>query len=374
MKKMIKKMKNSPAGEILQELRWISGYGRKYLWAIGWYIFLGVLGTALGLTASVISKDVIDIVTGHQTGYVVWAAVAFVSMQLVKILLSVVAGRISAKVQLRVSQEIRADVFRKIMLAQWEPLSGYHSGDLITRSGRDTDTVAGSVMSWVPSLLVNSLQLIGTFLVLFWFDSTLAFLALASAPATLLVSGFMAKRIRKHSKQMRQISSEITAFQAESFQNIQFIKAFNAVDQYSQKLSDIQKKQKKATLEYNRFSILSSAFLSTLGMVMGGVCFFWSVYRLWGGHITFGEMTLFLQLSGSLSGAFGALVSLVPSAISAATAAGRIMGITLLPAEKTAPSAQAEKILSTGETVQVAAENVDFSYILGEPVFVQAQF
>ena len=152
IKRLIQKIKDGTAMEILQELRWINRYSRRYLWAIGWYILLGVLGTGIVLATSIISKDIIDIVTGYRTGHVVRAAVLYIAMQLTTICLKAVTSRISVKVQLRVSQELRADIFKKIMRAQWEPLSAYHSGDLLTRSSRDTDTVAGSIMSWVPLL------------------------------------------------------------------------------------------------------------------------------------------------------------------------------------------------------------------------------
>ena len=368
MKRLIQKIKDGTALQVWQELRWINAYSRRYWWAIAWYILLGILGTGLTLGASVVSKDIIDIVTGYQTGYAVQAAVIYVVMQLTTIGLKAITDRISAKVQLRVSQELRAEVFHKIMRAQWEPLSAYHSGDLLTRSSRETDTVAGSVMSWIPSLVVNSLQFVATFLILFWFDKTLALLALASAPITLGVSWILAKQIRKHSKQVRKIGSETTAFHTEAFRNIRFIKAFHAVDTYREKLDRLQKKQKEATLEYNHFSVITSSFMSLLGVVVGGVCFLWSAYRLWGNHITFGQMTLFLQLSGSLSGAFGALVALVPAAISAATAAGRIMEITQLPAEEITDQAQVDHILQTGSGVEIKAENVSFTYRFGKEV------
>lgn len=374
IKRLLRKMKDGTAAQILQELRWIAGYGRQYVWAIVWYILLGVLGTALGLAASVISKDIIDIVTGHQQGLVVQAAVAYVVMQLTAIGLGAITQRISARVQLRVGQTLRADIFRKIMHAQWEPLSEYHSGDLLTRCSRDTDTVAGSVIGWVPSLTVSGLQFIGTFLVLFWFDSTLALLALASAPLTLVLSGVLVKRIRKHSQKMREIGSETMAFHAEAFRNIRFIKAFHAVDMYCDKLANIQKKQKDATLDYNKFSVITSSCLSLVGMVVGGVCFLWGAYRLWDNHITFGEMTLFLQLSGSLSGAFSALVSLVPAAVSAATAAGRIMEITELPTEEIHQAEEAEHLLHTDNGVGVQAQNVSFTYRSGREVFQNIQF
>ena len=373
IKGLIQKIKDGTAMQILQELRWIGTYSRRYAWAICWYILLGILGTVITLVASVISKTIIDIVTGYQTGYAVQAAIVYVIMQLAVIALKAATSRMSAKVQLRVTQDLRADIFGKIMRAQWEPLSAYHSGDLLTRSGKDTDTVASGAIGWIPSLTINLLQFAGTFLVIFWFDRTLALLALASAPVTLLLSGFLAKRIRKHSRQMRQIGSETSAFHTEAFRNIQFIKAFHAEDTYCGKLTNIQQKQKDAVLEHNRFSVLTSSFMSFAGMIIGGVCFLWSAYRLWQQHITFGEMTLFLQLSGSLSGSFSALVSLMPAAITAATAAGRIMEITQLPAEQIHGQEQVEALLKTGN-VGVSVEDVSFSYCSGKEVFQNVQF
>ncbi len=374
IKTLIQKIKDGTALQVLQEMRWIGSYSRRYLWAIGWYILLGILGTVIALTVSVLSKNIIDMVTGFQAGQVLQTAAAYVALQMTTIVLNAATTRISVRVQLRISQELRADIFRKILCAQWEPLSSYHSGDLLTRCSRDTDTVSSSIISWAPSLVINSLQLVGTFLVLFWFDSTLALLALASAPVTLFLSIFLAKRLRKHSRRLRQIGSETTAFHAEAFRNIQFIKAFHAIDIYCGKLTHIQKKHKNVAMEHNRFSVLTSSFLSFVGMVVGGVCFLWSVYRLWGNHITFGEMTLFLQLSSSLSGAFSALVSLVPAAITASTAAGRIMEITQLPSEEIQNQEQVDQLLQTGVGVGIRAENVSFSYKSGKVVFQNVDF
>ena len=42
---------------------------------------------------------------------------------------------------------------------------------------------------------------------------------------------------------------------------------------------------------------------------------------------------MFLQLSGNLTNSFSAIISMAPSVVSIATAAGRIMEITQLPEE-----------------------------------------
>ncbi len=153
----------------------------------------------------------------------------------------------------------------------------------------------------------------------------MAIIALASAPVMVIVSKTLMKKMRDYNKKMRQVSSEVMSFNEESFQNIQSVKAFDLVEFFSNKLRNVQQNYKNVYLDYNKFSVYTSSFMSVVGMFVAYACFGWGVYRLWTGHITFGTMTLFVQLSSQLSSSFKSLVSLVPSAISATTSAGRIM-------------------------------------------------
>ena len=358
--------------EMRRELRWVSRYTYRYRWAVAWYVLLGAVSTLAGLATGLISKQLIDVVTGYDTGAIVWIAVAYVAAQLFHIGLNAVTSRISARVQIRVNQEIRADIFHKILDAEWEGVSRYHSGDLLARSGRDSDAVASSVLGWWPSLIIHLLQFVGAFVLILWYDPTLALMALAGAPITLLGSVFLVRRIRHHNKEMRQIGAEMTAFHSETFQHLQTIKSFGVTDAYFAKLDAVQRKQKDATLKHNLFSVLTSSFSALLGLVVGGVCFFWSVYRLWQKEITYGDMILFLQLAGMLSTAFGSLVGLVPAAINAATAAGRIMAVTDLPAEDRASLPQMDT-LRVDPALSLRVEGVRFAYSDGAAVFEDAR-
>lgn len=148
---------------------------------------------------------------------------------------------------------------------------------------------------------------------------------------------------------------------------MQLIKSFGILDVYSRKLRQLQKRQKTASLKFKKFSVLTSSTMALVGMVVGGLCFFWSVYRLWKGHITFGEMTMFLQLSGVLSGAFRALVGMAPVTISAATAAERVMEVTSLPKEEFLHDAEVQQMLRNGYC-RIKLDHVDFSYTPEFPV------
>lgn len=376
IKKIIKKVKSGMLREIATELKWIYGYGKRYVGAIFWYIFLGVFGTAMGLGAGILSKEIIDGVTSRNLKGLVPAAVLFVLLQLFRIGTNAWTNRISAKINIRVDQEIRADVYDKIMSADWEAMSEYHSGDLLNRVDNDVSSVSSGVLGWIPEFITEMFQFVGTLAVILYYDPTLAGLALLSAPATVLISRMLLGRMRNYNKKMREVSSEVMSFNEESFHNIQVIKSFGLTDFYGQKLREVQKNYREVQLDYNKFSIITSAFMMVVATVASIACYGWGVYRLWGGYITFGTMMLFLQLSASLSQNFSALVSLIPSAVSAATAAGRLMSLTELPKESRADDEAAQTLLDRNKEngISLEAKNLSFSYKTRKDVFINANF
>lgn len=376
IKKLFRKLKQGMLKELVSELVWIYGYGIRYKWAILWYMVLGVFGTAMSFGASIISKNIIDAVTGYNTGGLASAAVFYVAMQLLRIGTNAVSGRISAKIEIKVDQEIRGDIYDKVMQADWEKMSQYHSGDLLNRVDNDVASISSSVLGWVPDFITRLLQFLGALGIILYYDPTLAGLALLSAPVTLIVSRALTKKMRAYNKRMREVSSQVMTFNEESFQNVQVIKSFGLTALYEKKLRQVQKIYRDVRLDYNKFSIVTSAFMSLIGSAVSMVCFGWGVYRLWTGHITYGTMTLFLQMATSLSGSFSSLVYMVPRAISAATAAGRIMAVSELPKEKCENLDQIRDFLEANRSygIQVQVKGMDFSYCTGKKVFQNADF
>ena len=376
LKRIWQKIKEGNLRQVLSELAWIYGYGKRYRSAVTWYIFLGVLGTGMSLMASVLSKNIVDVVTGFHTGALAPAAVFYVSMQLARIGINAWTGRISAKIEVKVDQEIRAEVYDKIMEADWQAMSQYHSGDLLNRMDNDVASVSSSVLGWLPDLVTRLVQFLGALGIILYYDPTLAGLALLSAPVTLVVSRTLMGRMRQYSRQVREVSSQVMMFHEESFQNIQVIKSFGLGGLYSRKLRQVQEDYRQVKLAYNKFSVAASALMSLVGTAVSVACFGWGVYRLWGNYITYGTMILFLQMAGSLSASFGALVKLVPSAISAATAAGRIMAVTELPREDRSQDKEAWELLeeNRADGIRVETRDLVFRYQDGDVVLDGANF
>lgn len=129
-------------------------------------------------------------------------------------------------------------------------------------------------------------------------------------------------------------------------------------------------------MDYNHFSIRKNTLMSLVGTVVTLACFSWSIYRLWSGHITYGTMTLFLQLSGSLAGAFSTLAGLIPGAINAATSAGRIMVLMDLPPEDHSDDSNAKAFIEkyTSTPLQVEATALSYHYEDGISILHDSNF
>lgn len=376
IRKLFSKIQHGTVREMLRELAWIGSYGTRYRWHILWYTVLGLVGIAMGLVTSVLSKYIIDTVLKVETIALIPAAVFYVVMQLTRILAYAITARINVRVRVDVEHEIRKDVYEKVMNADWQTICEYHSGDILNRVDNDVASITGNILGWIPDFVTRLVQFAGALGVILYYDPTLALLALLSAPVTLLVSKGMARRLRAHSKTMRQASSRVMAFTEESLQNLQDIKSFGLTEAYAQRLDKVQGELRNEKLQYNHFQIQTNTAMSLVGTVVASVCFCWGVYRLWSGHITYGTMTLFLQLSATLSGAFSSLVQLVPGVIAATTAAGRIMAITRIPSEDRSWDEAAKYICQGAEETGIAVEakNLSYTYTGGERVFDNAGF
>ena len=369
LRRIQQKIKEGALRELLREGRWVLGYIRRYRAVVAIHILLGVLSTLMSLGTSVASKYLIDAVTGYKAGLIGTAAAAMAGMLLLGILLRSVSSLVGARINIRVQNEIQAEVYHRVLETAWEPLEKFRPGDLLNRLSGDVSAVAGGVTGFAPGLISGMVQFLGALAIMLWYDPTMALIALVAVPVSAIFSRLLVGRMREHNKQMKAISSDMMSFYEDSLSNITSIKGFDITDLFYRRMLRLQARYRTEYLDYNRFSVRTSAFLSLMGTAVSAGCFGWGVYRLWSGAITYGSLTMFLQLASALSSSFSALISLVSTAISISTSAGRVMAVTELPAENAGQTPE-----GTLDDVSVALTGVGFSYQNGERVLANVDF
>lgn len=368
---LLRSWRDGTFSEILDDWKWILAYTRRYRRAAAAYTVLGIAGATLSLVSALASKHTIDIITGYDSSRLWFVLTVMVVSALSSLLLRSVTSRISTKISLWVNNDIQAEVFDRLLAADWQGLNRYPSGDLLNRLAVDAGTVAGNAIHWLPDLIVAGYTFAATLAVILHYDWIMALLALASAPALLLGSRRLVGGIRAYQKKVRQCSSRLMAYESETFHNLDAIKGFGIAGLYSSGLRQRQEEYRKTSLDANLFSIRAQAALSLFGSAAQMTAFCYCLYLLWSGKILYGTMTLFLSQGTKLNSAFNSLVRTVPNFLNASVSARRIRELYALEPEPELPGSETlEREAAQGFTVCV--EHAGYAYRPGEPVLRDA--
>ena len=371
---LIRRWKEGTFYEIIDDWKWIFSYSVRYKGAILFYTLLGILSTSMGLVSSVVSKYLIDIVTGYQFDRLPVLIAVIVGSTVFSLAFDSLISRLYTKLSIYINNDIQADIFDKIIDADWLKLSQYSNGDVLNRFNGDVSTVSGNAISWLPSIIITVYNFIATFVLILHYDVVMAMIAFASAPFMLLASRVLITRQREYNKKMREMSSQLMTFEAETFYNTDTIKSFGISGLYGRKMRGWQEKFKAVSLDYNLFSIKTNIFMSILGTLVQFLAFGYCLFRLWTGDITYGTMTLFMTQRSKLSSAFSSLVSIIPSFLNSSVSAHRIRELVQLPREVHIPEESEELARAAARGFEVRMTGVDFSYVEAQRVITHSDF
>ena len=371
IKFLISRIKAGRLSEMWRQTKWIYLYAKHYWPAIIFYTLLGFAGTLLSLFTSWQSKNLVDIITGHQTGALVMTFSIIIGTSIASLIINMITDYVSSKISMKVDAEIKQDIFEKIIITDWESLASYHTGDLLTRWGADAGSISSGILNYIPNIFITIFRFISAFAMVIYYDWTFAIFAFLSLPVTIFMSKTLLKRMVNNNKKTAAMGAKLSGFNQETFSNIQTIKAFSLIKVYVDRLKMLQKEYIEMSLDFKRMSMVSSLILSVVGLVVSYSSYGWGIYRVWSGDISYGTMTMFLSLSGTLTGALHGLTNLVPSAINLTTSAGRLMDIVEMPREDYSDEEKVEEFGKEYSEVGISLklQDVAYAYKTGNQVF-----
>ncbi len=367
----LKRIQDGRLKEMWTQTLWLYSYVRKYWFSIVLYTLIGLGGTGISLITILLSRDLVDIVTGHKSNELLKTFIMYISFTLANVILSKILDYIATIISLKIDNAIKADIFEKMLLTRLEPLMSYHTGDLLTRWSSDASVISDGVLNWLPDLLIAIVRFLSALGIVLYYDPLFALLAIAGMPVSLLMSKTLLSRMQSRNLESAALNAKMMGFHQESFSNIQTIKAFDLIPLYVKRLHEYQKEYLQLQKKYQKLGILSSVFLSFIGLLVSYSCYGLGIYRVWSGTISYGTMTLFLSLSGTLTGTLNTLVGMVPSAINITTSSGRLMDIIKMPREdhSAAPKIDAFYQKNKQDGLSISLQDIQYAYAHGDTVF-----
>lgn len=371
---LLNKLDDGTFSDFFEDWKWIFSYSRKYTKVIICYTIIGIISSTLGLVSSVASKYMIDIITGYQFEKLWLVAVIMVSSMVVSLLFTSLVNRYSTKLSIYVNNDMQADIFDRIIDADWLSISQFENGDILNRFNNDVNTVASNAVSWLPNLIIYVYSIAAMLAVILYYDATMALIALLSAPILLLSGRYLMRKNSEYRRKVLEVNSKLMNYEVETFYNFDTIKSFGVMEHYSKGLRGWQERFKQTNLAYNLFTIKTNIGMSVLSAGVSFLAFGYCLFRLWTGDILYGTMTLFLEQRSKLSNQFSNLVRIIPGMLNSAVSARRIRELVELPREVHMPE-QSERMRQAarhGFTVQL--EHVNFAYIQEHRVLTDSNF
>lgn len=358
------------------QIRWVYQYARKQFPWIVLYMVMGVSGTVVSLISGLVSRDLVDIITGHRAGELIKTFAIMIGVTLGSMLIGQSSSYISTKINLKIENYIKAEIFDQMMATEWEELAKYHSGDLIARWNGDVAVISNSILNLIPNTVIYVFQFFSALYMVIKYDASFAIFALLSIPISMIISRESLKRVRKGNMSSLAVNSKISSFNNEAFSNVQLLKAFDMLTLYSRKLRELQREYAEVRLSYQRVTIMNSIILLIVSMLVTYSAQAWGVYKVWSGAITYGTMTMFLTLSSTLSGTVNNLINLAPNTISFMNSSKRLMEIVNLPKEDFSKNEMVKKFYEDHCKIGVGLHlhGISCAYGQGENVFSEVNF
>ncbi|MFQ7239316.1 MAG: ABC transporter transmembrane domain-containing protein [Roseburia intestinalis] len=277
-----KRIKEGVLKDMWRETVWIYEYARKYWKQMIFYTLLGLSGTVISLISSLISRDMVDIITGKQAGLLVRTFCLYIGFSIGNMLISQVTSYFSNKISISVDNDIKADIFDKMLVTDLEAIQKYHTGDLLTRWNSDASNISNGILSWIPNLIIYTVRFISTFALVFYNDPMFALLAMLGMPVSMLMSRRILRRMKGNNEKSAAMNAKMSGFNQEAFSNIQTIKAFGyLVRLYRERLQrDCTKRISwyAPKLEFQKMSMAASTILLLDRRACGVIQLLWIWY------------------------------------------------------------------------------------------------
>ena len=326
-------------------------------------IMAGLLQTVLALCVVWLSKRLIDDVA--MTG-----TMGEMAMQALLIAAAVVAGvsirqlnqYLANKAFIKKVAELRLTIFSQLFNRRLFEANDIHSGDVTSRMAKDIDAVSETLAVQLPQVVVMTIQLVGAFLLMRWFDSRLAWALILITPLAIIIGKYISHRLKRITLSIREDESRIMARIQESVELNVVLRALQGERWMQDRVEELQDRQTANYIRRSRFMVFSRFALGCTFGLGYMLAFVWGAYGLRTGAITFGVMTSFLQLVGQIQQPILSLLGAFPSIIYSTASIDRLKEME--HGEEKQPCDGED--ITTRTLLGIRMDNVTFRYAKGD--------
>ncbi|WP_051192304.1 ABC transporter ATP-binding protein [Butyrivibrio sp. VCB2001] len=371
IKNKVASFKGGIIGRLYHNLLWIYSFYRNFIGRIVGCVVVELIQMAVEFYISYRIGSVVDYAVEKNTEKLLMMGVLYVGLIILNALMSIVANRFEAWNYNSMRMDMVKALYNKIVKADWEELTSFHTGDLIQRITNDARVIAQNANLILTKIIVNTLVIIASLTVIILNDASMILVVIVVAPIIMLSSRIFMSKVYECQSAIRTIESKESAYHKESFHNIQAVKAFGLAREFYERIKDLEQQRYKADMKSNFFSLMSWGVTYLGGILSGIACVSWAFYRVDSGAMTLGALTVVIMMAYRIATSGKIILGLIPTSLELTVSAERIREILSIPDEEFVISPEFESFDKEARKngVSIKINDMSFAYKTSKTIF-----
>lgn len=339
----------------MSSAKWVAKFALKFKYYILALSVSSFITAFVSVMYSVCFKNIIDYATAKNVDMAVKVSIAFIGIVLLQSAISMVSGYIDERAKVLLGIHLRERIVKKLLYKEYKDISAYHTGELNNRIFSDINIVTANTINLIPSIINMAVRLIAAFFVMMYINK---YFSVAFLVAGLICGGcilaFRGKMKALH-KNVQKNEGLVRSSIQETVMGTLLIKIFNAQKTRLDELHERNMGYKKAVLTRKIFSCIANTGMNLAYNAGFLFAFFWGVFGIINGFLSYGSLTAILQLTGQIQGSVSGMTGIIPTWYSTTASAERLMEIENLPDET-------EEVSNIRDISEICIDHVNFSY------------
>ncbi len=257
---------------------------------------LNIIYSAIGIYLILISKNIIDAAVSHSMIELKKYAIQLIIISISEIALGAILTSIETVATTKLEIDFKQNVLNTILKRNYQEVSKFHSGELMTRIVSDVNIIVDTLMSLIPGILSLLTRLICAVIVLFHINKEFVIILLIGGVVLFIVVNLFKPYLKKVHKKIQEASANVRLFFKEVFENLIVIKIFQTEDIILGKSKELQDKKYKILMKRRNLSVISEVGFNVIFRLSYLYALIWCTYKLYLNKITVGSLTSIVQL------------------------------------------------------------------------------
>ena len=321
---------------------------------------INIIYSFLSIYSILISKNLIDAATNGTSTELKTYILQLILVAILAITLRAILASIDAVTRAKLEMNFKQNILETILKRNYEKITKFHSGDLMTRIVSDVDIIIDTLVSLIPSILSMITSLICAVILLFQISQQFVGILLLGGIILFVVINLLKPYLKNIHKKVQEANGNVRLFLKEVFENILVIKIFQAENPILKKCDELQHKKYDIQMKQRSLSIASNTGLNAIFQIVYIYALVWSAYHLFKKNITVGGLTSIVQLVTQIQAPIISLSRCVQNVFHMIGSAERIIELENIEKDVMVDEIDSNQLYDNLDSIVV--ENVDFTY------------